>query len=71
MVWVGQGLKEHPVPTFPLPWEAIPPTKSGSSGPHPTWPWIVMVATTFIGRFHIPNITDEKTLKKGKVQKPK
>ena len=30
--------KDHPVP-IPLPLAGLPPTSSGCTGSHPTWPW--------------------------------
>lgn len=38
MVWVGRDHKNHLVAT-PLSWKGTPPTWSGCSGPHATWPW--------------------------------
>jgi len=37
MVWVGQDLKDHLVPT-PLPWTGTPSTRPDRSKTHPTWP---------------------------------
>lgn len=35
VIWVGRDIKEHLVPTSLL-WAEIPPTRPGSSNPHPT-----------------------------------